>query len=616
MALTTQQVETLYLAYLGRKGYAEEVAFWQTLEITQEFAATGFYNSPEAQARGLTDNATYINQIYNDLFNRDAETAGLDVWLQLLANGFPRDQIALAIANAALSNPSGADGQTLQAAISDVPPGPGPGPEPTPGATFMLTNGVDVADGSGSSHDGVADTFKFTNAAETVEATAKTLTNGDTLNDGTAGDGDVLRLNLELAAGTNTIGAKNIGSGFSATNIEKLVINGSNANRTVFDNTINMLGLTDVQFSGDFLTEVNFDGRKKVIETLKTIDASDVTAGTVTVDASKASQALTITGPKELAATITGGKGDDTISAQGSINGGDGNDSITLTGAGTVKGGKGDDTISADVAGGTAISIDGEVGNDSITVSGGGKDSDEKVASVTIIGGKGEDVIDAGNLDSETKVSIDGGDGADVITVSGSGTVDAGAGDDIITVMAGTLTVNAGSGKDVIDSSNTGADDKVTINAGAGDDVIKLGDAIEKITFTSSSSTSAAKFIEKDGKDIITGFTAGSGGDVVDFGSALGSIDFDGKYTADGKTGVVNKHIIVVDGTSGTIKSTAASNTITIIDSTNGKVYFAKDVASNTDVALSGIMTDANNILTLTGVDATALVKENFIITP
>ena len=370
--------------------------------------------------------------------------------------------------------------------------------------TFMLTTGVDVADGSGSSHDGVADTFKFTNAAETVEATAKTLTNGDTLNDRTAGDGDVLRLNLELAAGTNTIGAKNIGSGFSATNIEKLVINGSNANRTIFDNTINMLGLTDVQFSGDFLTDVKFNGSKKVIETLKTIDASDVTAGTVTVDASKASQALTITGPKELAATITGGKGDDTISAQGSINGGNGNDSITLTGAGTVKGGKGDDTISADVAEGTAISINGEVGNDIITVSGGDKD-----ANVVVKGGDGENVIDAGNLDSETTVSIDGSGGADVITVSGSGTVNAGAGDDIITVMAGKLTVNAESGNDVIDSSNTAEGDFVTINAGAGNDVIKLGDAKETVAFASS--------VSANGQDIITGFTAGSGGDVLNF---------------------------------------------------------------------------------------------------
>ena len=373
----------------------------------------------------------------------------------------------------------------------------------------MLTTGVDVADGSGSSHDGVADTFKFTNAAETVEATAKTLTNGDTLNDGTAGDGDVLRLNLELAAGTNTIGAKNIGSGFSATNIEKLVINGSNANRTVFDNTINMLGLTDVQFSGDFLVDVKFDGSKKVIETLKTIDASDVTAGTVTVDASKANQALTITGPKELAATITGGKGDDTISAQGSINGGNGNDSITLTGAGTVKGGKGDDTISADVAEGTAISIDGEVGNDIITVSGGGTG-----ANVVVKGGDGDDVIDAGNLDLETTVNIDGSGGADVITVSGSGTVDAGAGDDIITVMAGKLTVNAESGNDVIDSSNTAENDVVSITAGAGDDVIKLGDAEETVAFESTPSA--------NGVDTITGFTAGVGGDVLAIGSGNG----------------------------------------------------------------------------------------------
>lgn len=457
----------------------------------------------------------------------------------------------------------------------------------------MLTTGVDVADGSGSSHDGVADTFKFTNAAETVEATAKTLTNGDTLNDRTAGDGDVLRLNLELAAGTNNIGAKNIGSGFSATNIEKLVINGSNANRTIFDNTINMLGLTDVQFSGDFLVDVKFEGSKKVIETLKTIDASDVTAGTVTVDASKASQALTITGPKELAATITGGKGDDTISAQGSINGGNGNDSITLTGAGTVKGGKGDDTISADVAEGTAISIDGEVGNDIITVSGGGKG-----ANVVVKGGDGDDVIDAGNLDLETTVNIDGSGGADVITVSGSGTVNAGAGDDIITVMAGKLTVNAGSDNDVIDSSNTAENDVVSITAGAGDDVIKLGDAKETVAFESS--------VSANGQDIITGFTAGASADVLDFAATTvkkGNPDVDSSdgtsLTSDAGIGVV---AVAGSGDLEFVNSTGSANA-------NGKVNLAK--AGNyiiiTDVDGDG---QAGNIYFVTAASDNATISK------
>ena len=488
----------------------------------------------------------------------------------------------------------------------------------------MLTTGVDVADGSSSSHDGVADTFKFTNAAETVEATAKTLTNGDTLNDGTAGDGDVLRLNLELAAGTNTIGAKNIGSGFSATNIEKLVINGSNANRTVFDNTINMLGLTDVQFSGDFLVDVKFDGSKKVIETLKTIDASDVTAGTVTVDASKANQALTITGPKELAATITGGKGDDTISAQGSINGGNGNDSITLTGAGTVKGGKGDDTISADVAEGTAISIDGEVGNDIITVSGGGTG-----ANVVVKGGDGDDVIDAGNLDLETTVNIDGSGGADVITVSGSGTVAAGAGDDIITVMAGKLTVNAESGNDVIDSSNTAENDVVSITAGAGDDVIKLGDATEIVAFDSSAST--------NGQDIITGFTAGVGGDVLAIGSgnsvngllgsAFGGVsNFVAASAGTGKGDLTNggnsNEQVLIHASGGAIDAANASTNFSTKDDTNyykissSQKLFVVDTVNNANILY---LVDGSGSMSITrvgtlnvGTDIKSLTADNF----
>ena len=80
----------------------------------------------------------------------------------------------------------------------------------------MLTTGVDLADGSGSSHDGVADTFKFTNGNEKIVLNndgsgnydVKSLSAKDSLKDVSTTDNDILQLNFALAAGSNIIGAK------------------------------------------------------------------------------------------------------------------------------------------------------------------------------------------------------------------------------------------------------------------------------------------------------------------------------------------------------------------------------------------------------------------------
>lgn len=490
MALTTQQVETLYLAYLGRKGSAEEVALWQTLEITQEFAATGFYNSPEAQARGLTDNATYINQIYNDLFNRDAETAGLNAWLQLLANGFPRDQIALAIANTALSNPSGADGQTLQAAISDVPPGPGPGPEPTPGATFMLTEGVDYADADKSTHDDVADPsgFKFTDTAnEQITTTLAQLGQGDKLVDLSNNDNDVITINLTIDDD-----AAVIDSNVDATlvNIEEIVINSRGAKNATFNDDFAAAGLKTLKITGAFLDDngsgFTFTGGSN--KTLATIDASAITAGNVDIDASKATQDLTITGPNS-AAVITGGAGNDNITGgagKDTINGGDGNDVINA-GAGndSIIGGAGKDTIN------------GGDGDDVIT---GGAGAD------VLTGGAGADKFVFKAATESTKKDLD------IIKDFSGNKAGSGQGDKIA-IAEWTETDVIGNATDLVKASKAKTlDDALT--ALEGNPVLKAGEmAVQTFTFEAVDASKGQKTLIFDGQTATLTTSGGTSSD-------------------------------------------------------------------------------------------------------
>ena len=92
MALTTQQVQTFYIAYLARAGESAGVNAWSapTFNITEAEAAAAFFNSPEATAlypTARTDVAAYVDAVYNNLFGRAAEPAGKAAWVNYINSG-------------------------------------------------------------------------------------------------------------------------------------------------------------------------------------------------------------------------------------------------------------------------------------------------------------------------------------------------------------------------------------------------------------------------------------------------------------------------------------------------------------------------------------------------
>ena len=124
-----------------------------------------------------------------------------------------------------------------------------------------------------------------------------------------------------------------------------------------------------------------------------------------------------------------------------------------------------------------------------------------------------------------------------------------------------------------------------------------------------------------NGQDIITGFTAGAGGDKLDVSAFLSSAASVDSQTGTGLTSgqvdtTSSKNVIVLSGSASTatkIKFTGANNTeYVVINDTDKKVYFytAEDT---TPVALTSVLATDNQVATLTGVDATTLVADNFI---
>jgi hypothetical protein len=101
------QVQSLYVAYYGRPADPVGLAFWAGVVdahggdvsvIVQDFG-----NAPEFQARFANlGNNTLVNNLYQQMFGRDAEPDGLNFWVGLLASGSQTPaQVAQTIASLA-----------------------------------------------------------------------------------------------------------------------------------------------------------------------------------------------------------------------------------------------------------------------------------------------------------------------------------------------------------------------------------------------------------------------------------------------------------------------------------------------------------------------------------
>lgn len=316
-------------------------------------------------------------------------------------------------------------------------------------------------------------------------------------------------------------------------------------------------------FYGGKATLQGGDGKDTITLTAvsKTSDARAISVenGAVILSAGKGDDAVTISGSSNNGGNAYGiyctnhaanttlvdlGNGNNTldISASGSGNaygilnqhadaskvrivGGSGNDAITITAASgvgktsagvqnaTIETGAGDDIITITATGGTSTGtintvIDLGTGKDMVSLTGGTGMSGGKLIGTgdnigdtfTIIGTKGAGM--------QSSAAINAGDGDDVITVSGTtygmnnATINAGEGDNHVTVTGGTggamagSSITAGSGDDIITLKGGGANVDSTIMAGLGSDtVIVNGSATNHSTIALGTTLTAADIL-------------------------------------------------------------------------------------------------------------------------
>ena len=371
----------------------------------------------------------------------------------------------------------------------------------------MLTEGVDVASTNVAYHGNMQnpDTFRFTDANETIEATTLTFGSGDNFTDGNDKDKDVLHIALQNYDVSKTIGTSSgeVGNGVTISGIEVLDIDATAGGANAITYKDGFKSITDLIIRGAFDATGTGTGLSVQVGTgdsaLKTIDLTGVSyAGgsgglNVSVDAATTND-LTIIGPSFNINMSSGGSGNDTITAQGTIKAGAGND--VITGKGSIEGEAGNDTITA-----TGLStVDGGSGND--TISGYG----------SIKGGAGDDIITLTGAST-----VEGGSDIDTITTSTEGVVtfkyanagetarlsssvqDSSAGDIVkevvgTTIKADVLTVKVG---DKIDIKGVAGSSAVLFRGG------KVLDANKDFTNTIAdlSSTAADVFLLKSGTE-------------------------------------------------------------------------------------------------------------------
>ena len=85
---TSTQLQELYVAYFGRAADPTGLDYWKEKGISTAAFAANMYAQPEFEsAYGSLSTESQVNQIYKNLFDREADVTGLTYWTQQIKLG-------------------------------------------------------------------------------------------------------------------------------------------------------------------------------------------------------------------------------------------------------------------------------------------------------------------------------------------------------------------------------------------------------------------------------------------------------------------------------------------------------------------------------------------------
>jgi len=368
---TSTQLQELYVAYFGRAADPTGLDYWTEKGITQAAFAANMYAQNEFKSvYGDKSVESQVNQIYKNLFDREADVTGLTYWTQEINlgnlkvaeiathlifaaqnnSGSEADKTALANRTAAataytaevksttagilayqaqstdpwvsgdniveavnfLSAVDGTTEHTAAGVTASVAVLTGNGDPTGTGSTFVLTTNADTAGTTSAANGTISSTFRFTDGGnEIVTADIGTIQGTDVLLDGSSTDNDVMNITANAVLGT-----------FTANRIEKFVVDAA-AGTPDFDTT-NITNFNAIDVKGNValdIIDLNAQSKQPTIKlvdytrvvTINTLQLSGTTtastAETVNLEVSGTSYGTTAATRSGVTLTSDGGSG-------------------------------------------------------------------------------------------------------------------------------------------------------------------------------------------------------------------------------------------------------------------------------------------------------------------
>lgn len=456
MAVTANQVQSLYVAYFGRPAEPAGLTYWTSqTNATVDQVSAAFAQQPEYTSvyGGLSRSQT-VNQLYQNLFGRTAADNELSYWVNStdlsvdrlalgLVNGATgtdrllldsKVQYAGSLTSSASSTATIADLNTaFDTPLTDVIIN---GRAFTDQATYLTAAGITSTSTASQIASAQATYLAAAAAAQSAvtspvyAASTATAANGGLLNGQTViGATQTIDFGSKTAA---TIGLNAVDSDATftlvGTQATSLTVTGSVAASTAATTGANATAAaqTDLAFSAAAQT-TQFNSLNLNLSSNGTTDATkfvgvDVTALTelTSIDASGSSASLLLTGNTASLnlANITTGSGADTVVASTAaanavaqtVNTGAGNDTVTATAGAaalTINAGAGNDTITANVTANSAANlvVNAGDGNDVVTVNAAFSSATAAhTASITL--GAGNDTLVVGTLSNVGTINL------------------------------------------------------------------------------------------------------------------------------------------------------------------------------------------------------------------
>ncbi|HCR97960.1 MULTISPECIES: DUF4214 domain-containing protein [Halomonas] len=282
MALSDIQIQQLYTAYLGRPADQAGINYWQEANVSESELRANLANDNQPEYVELYGDRTreeLVTAIYENMFGREPEEAGLEYWVSGDGASVPASELQQLFISAASEEDAAKFNARVEEDLGNVEPLP---PQPGTDESIRLTQQADDLEGT----DGVDTTFvaPVTQNETGSGQLANTFETGDVLDGGTDSN-NTLRADVIATGTVNDVGGVAISA--ETNNIQNVFVRAQqprddSANNTTYQATIDAEKMAGVEqwWTDNSRADVRIeDIRTRPVDTIFGMESTDPEVG-------------------------------------------------------------------------------------------------------------------------------------------------------------------------------------------------------------------------------------------------------------------------------------------------------------------------------------------------